>query len=183
MRPHRPTFTFMLLLVLAAAALGVFAAGCGNDEATDVSEGETLVLDGMNYDIQDTRALNPYSPEDSAYLDGVPALKHGQEYLAVFLRIKNEGDEPNVVPQPFRIVDTRGTIYDQVPVDNNFSLAPGNPVLPGDTVPGPETPAANGPVKGSMILFVIDQDANENRPILLQVPGGPEGAGTIELDL
>ncbi len=175
--------TFPLLVVLAIAALGVFAAGCGTDEETDVSEGEALVLDGMNYNIQDTRALNQYSPEDSAYLDGVPALKPGQEFLAVFMRVTNEGDEPNVVPQPFRIVDTRGTIYDQVPVDNNFSLDPGTPVLPDETVPGPETAAANGPIKGSMILFIIDQDANENRPILLQVPGGPEGVGTIELDL
>jgi hypothetical protein len=183
MRPLRNKSLFLLLLLLAFTALAAFAAGCGDDEETDVSEGEALVLDGMTYDIQDTRALNPYSPEDSAYLEGVAPLKHGQEYLAVFMKIDNKGDEPNVVPQPFRIIDTRGTIYDQVPVDNDFSLEPGTPVLPDESLPGPETIAANGPIKGSMILFVIDQDANENRPLLLQVPGGPDGVGTIELDL
>lgn len=172
--------TFLLLLVLALAA---FVADCGSSEGTDVSEGETLVLGNLHYDIQDTRALNQYSPEDSAYLVGAPKLEPGKQYLAVFMRIKNEGDEPNVVPQPFRIVDTRGTIYDQAPIGNDFSLDPGTPVLPDETVPGPETASANGPIKGSMILFIIDQDANENRPILLQVPGGPDGAGTIELDL
>ena len=181
MRPRRPLT--MLLLLLAAVALTAFAAGCGDDEETDVSEGEALILDGMTYNIQDTRALNPYSSEDSAYLDGAPKLQHGQQYLAVFMKIDNDGDEPNVVPRPFRVVDTRGTIYDQVPVDNPFALEPGTPVLPDESVPGPETAAANGPIKGSMILFVINQDANENRPLLLQVPGGPEGVGTIELDL
>lgn len=179
MRLRRPT---ILLLLLALAALAAFAAGCGDDEETDVAEGESLVLGDMTYNVQITRALNPYSTEDSAYLENAPALEHGQQYLAVFIMVANDGEEPNVVPDPLRIVDTRGTIYDQVPVDNDFSLVPGTSVLPDQEVPGPETIAANGPIKGSMILFILDQDANENRPLLLQVPG-PDGTGTIELDL
>ena len=49
-------------------------------------------------------------------------------------------------------------------------------------MPGPETPARNGPIEGSLILFAIDEAANENRPLVLEVPG-PDEVGEIVLDL
>jgi hypothetical protein len=177
---RRPTS--LVLLLLALTALVSFAAGCGKEEETDVAEGESLELGDMSFTVQITRFLNPSSPEDSTYLEGAPPLKKGMQYLAVFMKISNDGDDPTVVPQPFRIVDTRGTIYDQIPVENPFALEPGAEIEPDGAVPGPETAAANGPIKGSMILFMLEEDATENRPLQLQVPG-PTGVGTIELDL
>jgi hypothetical protein len=180
MSHRRPTT--LVLLLLALAALVSFAAGCGKEEETDVAEGESLELGDMEFTVQITRFLNPSSPEDSAYLEGAPALEHGMQYLAVFMKVSNEGDEPTVVPQPFKIVDTRGTIYRQIPVDNGFALEPGADIEPGQAVPGAETAAANGPIKGSMILFMLEEDATENRPLQLEVPG-PSGVGSVELDL
>jgi hypothetical protein len=172
--------TFALLLT-ALVALPVLA-GCGTDEETEVNEGEALELGDLTYNVQITRQLNPSSTEDSAYLEGAPPLKEGQEYLAVFMKIDNDGDEAAVVPYPFQIIDTRGNVYTQARVDNDFALIPGTPILPDSTVPGEETAAANGPIEGSMILFPIDEGATENRPLQLEVIGADE-TGEIELDI
>lgn len=170
------------LLALALVGLAALAAGCGDDAESKTMEGEPLVLGDVAFNIQITRELNRYSPEDIAYLQGAPRLDRDQEYLGVFMQVTNQGDQATVVPEPFRIVDTRGNIYTQVPVENDFTLNPGAPILPGETIPGAETIAKNGPVQGSMILFAIDQGANENRPLVLQIPG-PDGVGEIALDL
>jgi len=178
----RPRHLILPLLLLALIGFAGLASGCGEEETAEAKEGETLVLGDMAYSIQITRELNRFSPEDSAYLQGAPPLRPGEEYLGVFMQVTNQGDEAGVVPQPFRIVDTRGTIYDQVPLRNEWALEPGTPIEPGDTTPGPETVAKNGPVEGSLILFVISEAANENRPLILQIPGGDE-VGEIVLDL
>jgi hypothetical protein len=170
------------LLAFALIGLAGLAAGCGDDEDGMAQEGEPLVVGDVAYNIQITRELNRASPEDSAYLRGAPDLEPNQEYLGVFMQATNQGDQATVVPDPIRIVDTRGTIYDQVPLKNDFSLDPGAPILPGETLPGAETIAKNGPVEGSLVLFIIDEEANENRPLILQIPG-PDEVGEIALDL
>lgn len=178
-----PRFLLLLVALLLLGATSAFAMGCGEEEhETDVPEGEPLELGDMAFDVQITRFLNPDAPDDSAYLEGAPPLDPGQQYLAVFMEIENEGEGFNVVPYPFKVVDTRGTVYLQEQVDNPFTLVAGTPIGPGETVPGPETPAASGPIEGSALLFPLSEDANENRPLKLEVPG-PTGMGEIELDL
>lgn len=170
------------LLLLALVGFAVASSGCGDEATAEAKEGEPLELGGVEYNIQITRELNRFSPEDSAYLAGAPRLRANEEYLGVFMQVTNTTDNATVVPDPFKIVDTRGRVYDQVPLENEWALKPGTPVLPGETVPGPETPAKNGPIEGSLILFVINEEANENRPLVLEVPG-PDEVGKIVLDL
>lgn len=170
------------LLVLAFAGFAALAAGCGDEPTAEAKEGEPLELGDLSYNIQITRELNRFSPEDSAYLQGAPPLRRDQEYLGVFMQVTNEGSETAVVPEPFRVVDTRGRIYDQVPLENEWALRPGTPIEPDETIPGPETPARNGPIEGSLVLFTVDETANENRPLVLEVPG-PDEVGEITLDL
>ncbi len=178
----RPRHLILPLLLLALIGFAGLASGCGDEATAEAQEGEPLVLGDMAYNIQVTRELNRYSPEDSAYLQGAPPLRRGQEYLGVFMQVTNQGDQAGVVPQPLRIVDTRGTIYDQVDLANEWALKPGTPIEPGNTIPGPETPARNGPIEGSLILFAISEEANENRPLILEIPG-PSEVGEIVLDL
>lgn len=170
------------LLVLALVGLAGAAAGCGEEEHGEAKEGEPLELGDVAYNIQITRELNRFSTEDAAYLEGAPVLDPGQEYLGVFMQVTNEGEEAAVVPDPFTIVDTRGTTYEQIRYENDWTLNPGTPIEPGETVPGAETVAKNGPVEGSLILFAIDEEANENRPLVLEIPG-PDEVGEIILDL
>lgn len=175
-------FFIIPLLVLALVGFAAASSGCGEESHAEAKEGEPLELGDVEYSIQITRELNRFSPEDAAYLAGAPRLLPNQEYLGVFMQITNNGDEATVVPDPFKIIDTRGRVYDQVPLENEWALEPGAPVLPGETVPGPETVAMNGTIEGSMILFAIDEAANENRPLVLEVPG-PDEVGEIILDL
>jgi len=178
-----PCLSRFLLLALTLACSSVLAVGCGAEEVEgEVPEGEPLELGEIEYDVQITRFLNPASPEDASYLEGAEPLLDGQQYLGVFLEIKNESDEPTVVPYPLKIVDTRGETFIQEEIDNPFTLQPGEAVEPDGQVPGAQTAAANGPIEGSLVLFRIDETATETRPLQLEVPG-PEGVGTIELDI
>lgn len=179
MRARPASFPLLALSLLALLGLG----GCGvSGEETEVNEGEPLELGDLSFNVQITRFLNPSSTEDSAYLEGAPELAQGQQFLAVFMQVDNEGESPNVVPYPIKIIDTRGNVYVQAKVDNDFALVPGTPVEPDESLPGPETAARNGPIQGSMILFPIPESATENRPLQLEVPG-PGEVGKIELDL
>ena len=148
----------------------------------DVPEGEPLELGELEFDVQISRFLNPASQEDAAYLEGAPPLEQGFQWFGVFMEIKNDGDEANVVPYPMRIVDTRGNVFVQERLENPFVLVPGTPILPDGEVPEAETAAANGPIEGSMVLFSLEETATEDRPLKLEVPG-PDGSGEIELDL
>lgn len=178
-----PRFLRLCAALLMLGALVLPLAGCGSEEPeTDVPEGEPLELGELAFDVQITRFLNPDAADDSQYLEGAPPLEDGQQYLAVFMEIANEGEEPNVVPYPFKIVDTRGVVYYQAEVENPFTLVAGTQIPPGEHVPGAETAAANGPIEGSALLFPLTDQANEDRPLKLAVPG-PTGVGEIELDL
>jgi len=170
------------LLVLALLGLAAVSSGCGEEHTAEAKEGEPLELGDVAYNIQITRELNRFSPEDAAYLEGAPPLRPDEEYLGVFMQIINHGDEEAVVPDQFEIIDTRGEVYDQVPLENDWALVPGTPIPPDETVPGPETVARNGTIQGSMVLFSIDEAANENRPLVLEVPGADE-VGEVVLDL
>lgn len=175
-----------ILIAIAASLIGLFAlAGCGAEEHDlEVNEGQPLHLGDVKYNVQITRFLNPFSPEDAQYLEGAPELEGQDQYLGVFMEIENEGDEETVVPYPFKVVDTRGNVYEQVKgLDNPFVLVSGTLVpADGGEVPEIESAAANGPIQGSMILFMVPETAEENRPVQLVVPG-PGESGKVELDL
>lgn len=179
----RPRLAPLSLLASVLALLPIAAAGCGEEESeATVNEGEPLELGEMAYNVQITRFLNPSSPEDATYLKGAPPLGEGEQYLAVFMQVENHGEEAESIPQPFKVVDTRGRVYVQEKVDNPFALPVGTSVPPGESVPGPESAAANGPIEGAMMLFIVDEGATENRPLQLRVPGSDD-VGAIELDL
>jgi hypothetical protein len=179
MRP-RVRAALALAAILAAGALA--AGGCGEEEELHVDEGEPVELGEVRYNVQITRFLNPTDPEDTAYLEGEPKPKPGEAYLGVFMTIDNEGDEPAKIPEEFEVVDTRDNRYHPVETDNPFALVPGSEVGPGEEVPAPDTPAAAGPIKGAMLLFLVPETAAENRPLELEIPT-PEATGRVELDI
>jgi hypothetical protein len=168
--------------VLAGIA-SVVATGCGEDEnELNVKEGEPLELGDLRYNVQITRFLNPDDAEDAAYLQGEPDPAPGKAYLAVFMTVENAGDDVLDVPGDFRVVDTRDNTYKPVPSDSAYALDPGTPVGSGEDLPAPDTPAASGPIKGAMVLFLVDQGVTENRPLELEIPSS-SGDGHVELDI
>jgi hypothetical protein len=199
-----------LVLALFAAAI---VAGCGEEEAElHVVEGEPLEMGDLSYTAQISRYLNPDDPEDRGYLAGQEPPDPEQLYFGVFLTIENETGEDQELPDDFVLRSTEadaeatsGTgIYEPIPSNSVYALQlPGLEdeaqagIDPGtiddlqpSTVPADEelpladTTAADGVIGGAMLLFLVDEEVAENRPLELEVPGDP-GAhpGFIELDI
>jgi hypothetical protein len=173
-----------LVLALALALVGV--AGCGNDLGTKAGdEGIPIKLGDLKINVQETRFLNPAQPDDSEYLAGqklpTPANK---AYLGVFLTMVNEGDNAVRLPTnaEMSIVDTTGAAYPSVPSSTDFAAPLGTELAAGADIPEPGTAAANGPTQGALVIFLVDQAVNENRPLKLEINYQGE-TGEITLDI
>lgn len=175
-------------LVLAlTAALGLVAAtGCGEEETSEVVEGEPLELGELAINVQLTRFLNPDDLEDREYLQGqrVPPPQ-GKDYLAVFMEIENESDETQRIPSAdeIHVVDTTGASYEPLPSDTVFTLDLGGTLGPHEELPLEDTAAQSGPTQGSIVLFLVDTSAEQNRPLELEFLDGDRVEGKIELDI
>ena len=166
-------------------ALALAAAGCGSsDESLSVKEGEPVTVDDLSYNVAITRFLNPADQEDQGYLTGQPDPPAGKSYLAVFLQVTNQGDALARLPKDFTVTDTSGDEF--APIDSNslFALELGGKLKAGATAPQPESTAASGPIEGSMILFRVNEDVTESRPLVLDIPSTTGGeSGEVELDI
>ncbi len=101
-----------LALLCLASVAALAAAGCGNKEeivTVAETEGIYVTVDDLKYQIQISRILNPSSPEDSAYLRGVPEDEaepaNDEVWFGIFLRVENETGEPLTPAEHFEIVD------------------------------------------------------------------------------
>jgi hypothetical protein len=179
MRRRLPQALLLALLVLCVGAL----SACGGDDSGPALEGEPLELGSLTYNVQITRFLNPANLEDATYLEGQPPAPDGTEYLAVFLRVDNDSDVTQTLPDSFEIVDTRDEHFDAIESDSPFALEFGAAIPADGTYPPLDTPARSGPIKGSMLLFALPDTATENRPLELRIPGPDGETGTVQLDL
>lgn len=173
------------LLLCLALALGALLAGCGHEEEElHAVEGEPLELGELSYNVQITRFLNPSNADDATYLRDLDEAPPGEEYLAVFMRINNNSeDHTERIPTSFTVETSRDEDFSPLDLDNPFALELGAEIEPGGSVPAPDTAARSGPIKGSMVLFLVEQEATENRPLELLIPGPDGETGTIELDI
>ena len=174
---------------VVALAAGLLAAlvlsGCDTnpEDTLSVNEGEPMKLGDLVYNVQITRFLNPRDGEDKAYLAGQPPPPKNEFYLGVFMQIKNESGSSQDVPSDFRVLDTQGTEFKPIPSHSLFALDLGGKVTSNSELPEPETTAANGPIQGAMVLFLIDRAANEDRPLVLHIPSSTGATGRVTLDL
>ena len=164
--------------------LAVLASGCGGGEETlDVVEGQPVELGHLEYNVLFTRFLNPGDVEDAGYLEGQPPLPPNSLYLGVFLQVENLDEEhPALLPDHLTIMDTDENVYDAIPSRSAYALELGEQIEPGGEVPENNSTAEVGPIEGSLILFRIDDETQEKRPLKLIVPG-LDGPAQIELDI
>lgn len=181
MRRKLSTIAVLLLALFTAGAI----SACGGEEEEEhhAVEGEPLELGELRYNVQITRFLNPDQVEDADYLEGLPDPPLGEDYLAVFIRIQNEGEEAERIPFSFPIANNREETFQPIETDNPFALPLGAEIEGGDQLPEIDSAAASGPIKGSMLLYLIEEAATENRPLELEIPGADGETGHIELDL
>jgi hypothetical protein len=183
MRPgHKGALALVLMLVLAV--LGV--AGCGNNDlGKEADEGVPIQLGNLKINVSETRFLNPSQPDDKQYLAGqqVPPPS-GQDYLGVFLTLHNTGDGPVRIPglDAMSVTDTTGADYAAIPSHSDFAAPLGTTLAAHSDIPAPDSPAANGPTQGALVLFLVPQVLTENRPPKLEIDYQGE-TGSITLDI
>jgi hypothetical protein len=171
----------LLGVLLVTGAL----AGCGSDpeDTTEVEEGLPMKLGDLVYNVQISRFLNSGDDEDRAYLVGQAEPPSDKLYLAVFMTVENEADTAQTLPTDFEVTDTTGAVFKPVPAKSQFALPLGGTVPANQTLPEAESTAANAPIQGAMVLFLITDQAIENRPLILEIPSSTGPAGEVTLDI
>jgi hypothetical protein len=173
-----------LVFVLAIAVVGV--AGCGNNDlGQTATEGVPIQQDDLKINVAETRFLNPNQPDDKQYLAGqqIPPPA-GQVYLGVFMTMHNTGDTAIRLPTvgQLSVTDTTGADYPAVVSHSDFAAPLGSTLAGHSDIPAPDTPAANGPTQGAVVLFLVPQGITENRPPELEIAYAGK-TGNITLDI
>jgi hypothetical protein len=188
----------MLRTVLAVALVALVAAGCGGGDSpataiqqTAETEGLYLDVNGLKYQIQMSRYMNPNDVEDQEYLVGLPENAAGPSedeiYFGVWVRVENTSeDETRPAATTWEIHDTQENVYRPIPVDteiNPFAFEPID-VPPKTVIPLASSAAGQGPIQGLMLLFKIRNESFQNRPLELVFSNGGSGQeGTYNLDV
>jgi hypothetical protein len=186
-----PTRRVWILASVAALAVGLSACGRVNNPSTEENDGVYVTAGPITYQLQVSRALNPYATEDSQYIKGLPladrAIQASQLWYGVFLWAKNQHKVSAAADQTFDIVDTEGHHYYPLPISpslNGYAWQR-QKLAPDSSVPVPNTQASFGPTQGGLLLFKLNQTVYDNRPLTLEIRGGPSHKvwSTISLDL
>jgi len=182
MHPNRRTlFTLFTLLALLALTAGVSACGYSSD-SRHTNEGEPLELGELEYNVTFSRYLNPSDTEDAAFLEGQKEAPKGESYFGVFFEVQNKSDQPQQLPSTLTITDADEQEYEVIPSDSIFALPFEGTVEAEEQIPVLDSPAQTGPIEGSVALFLLPEEASENRPLTLHIEGAEE-KGEVTLDL
>jgi hypothetical protein len=182
MHPARRTMLPLLgLLALLALAVGVAACGYSSD-SKQTNEGEPLELGELKYNVTFSRYLNPNDTEDAAYLVGQGEAPKGQSFFGVFFEVQNESDEPQTLPSTLTITDAEDQEYEVLPSESIYALPFEGTVEAEEQIPVLDSPAQQGPIEGSVAIFLLPEEASENRPLTLHIEGAEE-KGEVTLDL
>jgi hypothetical protein len=181
--PRNRKLVLSLLLALALGAIAVSVSACGySSDSKDVAEGEPVKLGDLHYNVIFSRYLNPSDNEDSAYLAGQPPAPTGSTYFGVFFEIQNDSDEVQQLADSLTITDADHQTYEAIPSESLYALPLGGEIESQEQIPVLDSTPQQGPIEGSLALFLLPDAASENRPLTLSIPG-PDGPATVTLDL
>lgn len=182
MHPNRRTL-FALFAFLALLALSVGVSACGySSDSKDVAEGESLTLGELKYNVTFSRYLNPNDTEDAAYLVGQEEPPEDTNYFGVFFEVQNESDEPQTLPSTLTITDAEDKEYEVLPSESIYALPFDGTVESEEQIPVLDSPPQQGPIEGSVAIFLLPEEASANRPLTLHIEGAGE-KGEVTLDL
>lgn len=178
-----PRQSRLVLSLLAALALALFASACGYEShEKDVVEGEPVELGELSYNVIFSRFLNPNDNEDSAYLVGQPPAPEGSSYFGVFLEVQNESEEPQELADSLTIEDADHEKFEALPSESLYAFPLGGEAESQEQIPVLDSTPQQGPIEGSLVLFLLPESVSQNRPLTLFIPG-PEGPAEVTLDL
>jgi hypothetical protein len=183
MSPNR-RLVLPLLAALALCLIVVGVSACGySSSSKDVSEGEPVVLGDLQFNVTFSRYLNPNDNEDSAYLVGQKPAPEGYNYFGIFFEIQNESEEPQTLPSTLKITDATEETYNVIPSESLYALEFGGEVESQEQIPVLDSTAQQGPIEGSLALFLLPAEASDNRPLTLHIPGADGEDAEVKLDL
>jgi hypothetical protein len=197
-----------LRILAAALALALGASGCatsspsdahhaggelsGRDVADSNNNGAYISADGMTYQLQISRILNPWAAEDSQYFTGLPKgtsafhIKPDELWYGVFLWAKNQHHRKITTSDNFEVVDTSGDVFRPVKLNSSENPLAWNArtLIYGETEPSQDSIAYQSYTGGKLILFKLTSVVYSNRPLVLFIlsPSGHKLA-SISLDL
>ncbi len=190
----------LLPLSLALAASLVLAA-CGQEaqdpsggfqtEIAQVAETEAIYidLDGLKYQVQVSRQLNPGLVDDRGYFADLPGetreLGDDEEWFGIWLRAENNEKKAHRLTDRFEIVDTQENVYRPIEFgpNNPFAYRP-DVVQANENYPDPNSPAGERQPQGSLILFKVKRFSLDNRPLELIITGTESGEkASVALDV
>jgi hypothetical protein len=173
-----------LLAALAFAALAVSVSACGYvSHEKDVVEGEPVELGELHYNVIFSRYLNPNDTEDSAYLVGQPPPKTEATYFGVFFEVQNETEETKSLPDTFTIEDAEHQVYESLSSESLYAFPLGGEAEAEEQVPVLDSTPEQGPIEGAVVLFLLPDDASQNRPLTLKIDSPDGESGEVKLDL
>jgi hypothetical protein len=182
-----------LLLVALAVAFAGAQAGCASKiETRTVGQTEGLYIDvgELKYQVQLSRIINPNDVEDRAYLVGLPAgtvqPKSDEAWFGVWMRVQNTTDKETLPSaKEFEISDTQDHKFTPIPLTNNPFAYAAQSLGPQAVVPSSNSPAGEGVIQGSLILFKLTTEALANRPLEFKIvnPTKPDDVGVVDLDV
>jgi hypothetical protein len=173
-----------LLAALALVALAVAVSACGYvSHEKEVVEGEPVELGGIHYNVIFSRYLNPNDHEDSAYLVGQPPAPPETNYFGVFFEVQNESDQTKFLPKGFTIRDADNQPFEALASESLYAFPLSGEVEAEEQIPVLSTPPQSGPIEGSVVLFLLTDDASQNRPLTLEIESPNGEKGEVKLDL
>jgi hypothetical protein len=168
--------------MLGLAAFAV--TGCGySSDSKDVVEGESVELGELQFNVVFSRYLNPSDNEDSAYLVGQQPPPEGSTYFGVFFQVHNESNESQELPSTLEITDADEETYELVPSESLYAFPFGGDVESQEQVPELDSTPQEGPIEGSVAIFLLPAAASDNRPLTLHIPGADGEDAEVTLDL
>lgn len=172
-----------LALHALTALVIVVLAGCGRHDQVLEAETEGIYVDisELQYQVQNSRQLNPANPTDQPYLRGLPpeerGLAPGEAWFAIFLRANNPSPQPQPTATHFKVLDSQENEFLPIPLgpENPYAWPLADPVLvpPKQVFPRPGSPADEDSTGGALVLFKITIDSLQNRPFELVIEGPP----------
>ena len=180
--PRRIALPLLAALALIGLILGVSACGYSSD-SKEVVEGEPVQLGELQYNVIFSRYLNPNDNEDSAYLVGQEPAPEGSNYFGVFFEVQNESKDPQTLPSTLTITDADHNRYEVLPSESLYALPLSGEVEPQEQIPVLDSTPQQGPIEGSVAVFLLPEEVSANRPLTLHIES-PEGEkGEVTLDL
>lgn len=181
----------LLLIALAFATLGLGACGDKQETVTvGESEAEYVTLGDLQYQVQLSRQLDPFSPGDRDLLAGIPAadrvLDKNEIWFGVWVRTLNGTDASQARADEFRIKDTTGGEFE--PIEQKpeavFAYRPGE-IEAGGVYPLPGSASGQSPTTGAFLLFRMPKQTLDFRPLELEFASTelPGKTSAVRLDV